>query len=137
MEEDLVVSRSCVILGTELRFRATASGGAGGQHVNTANTRVELTFNIAKSRSLGPRQQTRLIEALGPAIRVVASERRSQWQNRQLARQRLAKKLERALATNKHRVATKPSKAAKTKRVDNKRKRAQTKRLRRPPKSDD
>src|SRR5471032_2794506 len=93
----LVVSRSCRIPIDELEWRFTGSGGPGGQHANTANTRVELRFDIAGSPSLGPRQRARLIEKLGPTVWVVASDERSQTRNRSLALERLAARLADAL----------------------------------------
>ena len=131
------MTRSCVIGGNELHFRATTSGGAGGQHVNTANTRVELTFSIAKSRSLGPRQQARLLAKLGEKVRVVASDRRSQFQNRQLARERLATKLANALQVEKHRTPTRKTRSSNEKRLQTKRLRSNAKLQRRRPTRDD
>ena len=76
------ISRSCDIPDDELEWRFTGSGGPGGQHANTSNTKVEVRFDIEQSPSLGPRQRARLLERIGPVLRVVASERRSQHQNR-------------------------------------------------------
>ena len=87
--QPLRVTRTCVIAPDELEWSFSGSGGPGGQHANTSNTRVELRFDIEASPSLGPRQRARLIERLGPRVRIVASERRSQLQNRELALERL------------------------------------------------
>jgi ribosome-associated protein len=133
----LRVNRSCAIALDELEWRFSASGGAGGQHVNTSNSKAEVRFDIAASPSLGPRQRERLVEALGDSVRVVASDRRSQLQNRELALERLREKLAAALVVQKHRVATKPSKGAKLRRVEAKRKRSDVKRARRRPTGDD
>ena len=130
-------NRSCVINLDELEWRFSASGGSGGQHVNTANTKAEVRFDIASSSSLGPRQRERLAEALGDSVRVVASDRRSQLQNRELALERLRDKLAAALVVPKHRVATKPSRGAKKRRVETKRKRSDVKRTRQRPSGDD
>ena len=73
MRQPLRVTRTCVIAPDELEWRFTGSGGPGGQHANTSNTRVELVFDIAGSESLGPRQRARLLERLGPRVRVVAN----------------------------------------------------------------
>ena len=73
----LVVSRSCRIPLDELEWRFSASGGPGGQHANTSNTRAEVRFDVANSPSLGPRQRARLLEKLGPVVRVVADDERS------------------------------------------------------------
>jgi ribosome-associated protein len=125
---DLRVTRSCVINDDELAWRFTGSGGPGGQHANTSNTRVELRFDIAGSPSLGPRQRARLLDKLGPDVRVVASDRRSQAQNRALAVERLRTKLAEALKVERPRHATKPTRSSKQRRVDDKRKRSDLKR---------
>ena len=127
----LRVTPTCVIRMDELDWRFSASGGPGGQHVNTANTRAEVRFDIAGSPSLGPRQRARLLERLGPEVRVVASDERSQLRNRELALERLRSKLAAALHLEKPRRATKPTKAAKEKRLEAKRQRSETKRQRR------
>jgi ribosome-associated protein len=129
----LRVSRSCAIAPDELEWRFTASGGPGGQHANTSNTKVELRFDVASSRSLGPRQRARLVERLGPVVRVTASERRSQHQNRELALERLQARLAAALHVDPKRFSTKPSRAAKKRRVDEKKQRGDIKRNRRRP----
>ncbi|HEV7524462.1 MAG TPA: alternative ribosome rescue aminoacyl-tRNA hydrolase ArfB [Acidimicrobiia bacterium] len=132
-EGRLRVSRSCAIASDELEWRFTASGGPGGQHANTSNTKVELRFDVESSPSLGPRQRARLLERLGPVVRVTASERRSQHQNRELALERLAARLAAALHVDPKRFATKPTRAAKKRRVDTKRRHADLKRNRRRP----
>src|SRR5438105_9273725 len=114
----LRVSGSCLIPDEELTWRFSASGGPGGQHVNTANTRVEVVFDIADSPSLGPRQRARLLEKLGPTVRVVASDSRSQARNREVALERLRSRLALALYQTRPRVATKPSRASKHARLD-------------------
>ena len=126
----LRVSSTCVVRMDELEWRFSASGGPGGQHVNTANTRAEVRFDIAASPSLGPRQRARLIERLGPEVRVVASDERSQLRNRQLALERLRARLADALRMETPRRPTKPTKAAKQKRLEAKRHRSETKRRR-------
>jgi len=133
----LRVNRSVVIPLDELEWRFSASGGPGGQHANTANTKVEVRFDVAASPALGPRQRDRLLEVLGPTVRVVATGRRSQLQNRELALERLRVKLAEALVVPKHRVATKPSKGAKRRRLDAKRQHGDTKRGRQRPATDD
>ena len=122
----------------ELEWRFTASGGPGGQHANTSNTRAEVRFDIANSPSLGPRQRARLLERLGPVARGGASERRSQLQNRELAIERLRTRLAQALKVDPTRVASRPSRASKETRLQDKRRQAQRKRQRqRPDRSDD
>ena len=135
--ERLRVSRSCAIAFDELEWHFTGAGGPGGQHANTANTKVELRFDVAGSPSLGPRQRARLQERLGPVVRVTASDRRSQHQNRELAIERLRSKLAAALRVEAARVVTAPSRAAKARRVEEKRHRADIKRTRRRPATDD
>jgi ribosome-associated protein len=126
----LVVSRSCRVPLDELEWRFSASGGPGGQHANTANTRAEVRFDVAGSPSLGPRQRARLLERLGPVVRVVASDERSQLRNRDLALKRLAARLAEGLRTETVRVPTKPRPSVARERLADKRRRAETKRLR-------
>ena len=117
----------------ELEWRFTASGGPGGQHANTSNTRVEVVFDVAGSPSLGPRQRARLLERLGPVVRVVASDERSQARNRALAVDRLRSRLAEGLRVERQRRPTRPTKASKERRLAAKRRQAERKRLRRPP----
>jgi len=131
--DTLRVTRTCHIPLDELEWRFSASGGPGGQHANTANTRAEVRFDVASSPSLGPRQRSRLLERLGPLVRVAASDERSQARNRQLALERLAARLTTALRTERRRVPTAPSSASTRRRLDRKRRRGEVKRLRRPP----
>jgi ribosome-associated protein len=126
----LRITRSCAIASDELEWRFTASGGPGGQHANTSNTKVEVRFDVESSPSLGPRQRARLLERLGPVVRVTASERRSQHQNRELALERLQARLAAALHIDPKRYSTKPSRAAKKRRVDDKRRHSDIKRYR-------
>src|SRR3954452_15351237 len=133
MEPELRVTRTCRIPLDELEWRFTGSGGPGGQHANTANTKAEVRFDIAGSPSLGPRQRARLVERLGPEVRVVASDRRSQLRNRELALERLRSRLADALRIERERRPTAPSKGAKRRRVESKRKRSDVKKLRRRP----
>lgn len=129
-DEDLVVSRSLTVPADELSWRFSGSGGPGGQHANTANTRAEVRFDVAASPSLGPRQRARLLEALGPVVRVVASDERSQARNRDLARQRLAQRLAEALAVRTPRRPTAPTRASTQRRLDDKRRHSAQKRER-------
>ncbi len=126
----LRVTRSCAIPLDELQWRFTATGGPGGQHANTANTRAEVVFDIESSPSLGPRQRDRLVAKLGSSIRVVAGDERSQARNRALALDRLRSRLADALRIEKPRRPTAPSKAAKERRLQAKHRRSETKRLR-------
>ena len=137
VSSDIVrVTRTCAIPTSELEWRFTASGGPGGQHANTANTRVELVFDIANSASLGPRQRERLLTKLGPSLRVVASDERSQARNRALALDRLRSRLAEALRIDKPRRPTAPTKGAKERRLQHKHRRSDIKRLRQPPRDE-
>jgi ribosome-associated protein len=129
----LRVSRTCVIPLDELEWRFTATGGPGGQHANTANTRAEVVFDIANSPALGPRQRDRLLAKLGPSLRVVAGDERSQVRNRALALDRLRSRLAEALRIDKPRRPTSPSAAAKERRLQAKHRRSETKRMRQRP----
>lgn len=132
MPDELRITRSLAIPLSELEWRFSASGGPGGQHANTANTRVEVVFDVAASPSLGPRQRARIVERLGPVVRVVASNRRSQARNRDAALQRLAERLAGALKVDPARVATRPSRSADRRRLDAKRRQGERKAARRP-----
>lgn len=133
----IVVNRSLAIPRAELAFRASRAGGPGGQHVNTSSTRVQVTWNVARSPVLGATERARLLAALGSrldadgTIRVVASDSRSQRQNRDRAEARLADLVRRALVVKKARKPTKPSRAAKEKRLQAKKRQAGIKRQRR------
>jgi ribosome-associated protein len=127
----LRVSSSCQIPLDELTWRFTGSGGPGGQHANTSNTRAEVVFDVANSPSLGPRQRSRLVEKLGPVMRVAASDTRSQGRNRDLALERLRSKLADALKVETPRRPTKPSKGAKERRLSDKKHQSERKRQRR------
>ena len=133
----LRVSRSVVIPERELRWRFSHASGPGGQGVNTADSRVELSFDLARSSALGPVQRARALERLDRrladgVLTIRASSRRSQLQNREAARERLAATLAAALAPPAPtRRPTKPTKGATERRLADKRRRARTKRLRR------
>lgn len=126
----LRVTATCRIPLSELEWRFGPSGGLGGQHANKANTRAEVRFDVAGSPSLGPRQRARLLERLGPSVRVAADDERSQLRNRELAIERLRSRLAEALRVQPARRATKAPKSVERKRLESKRRRAETKRLR-------
>ena len=127
----------------ELAFRATRSGGPGGQHVNTSSTRIELVWNVAASPSLTPVERERLLAKLAHRLdsdgqlRIVAQEERSQLRNREAAVARFAAMVAQALVVPKVRRATRPTKASKAKRLDTKRHRGAIKRDRRKPGGDE
>jgi len=131
------VTRSVVIPAEELEWRFTTSGGPGGQHANKASTRAEVSFDVAESKSLGPRQRARLLERLGPTVRAAAGDERSQIRNREMALQRLAARLADGLRVQTPRVATRPSKSARARRLSDKRRQSARKRDRARPADDD
>ena len=133
----LRVSPSCRIDQAELVVRASRSGGPGGQHANTSDTAVEVVFDVAASRSLGPRQRARLLARLGPVVRARAADSRSQARNRELALERLARRLAAALRTAPPRRPTAPSAAKRRARVEAKRRRSELKRRRARPRPDE
>lgn len=114
----------------ELEWRFTTSGGPGGQHANRSSTRVEVRFDVAGSPSLGPRQRARLLERLGPTVRVAAGEERSQLRNREAALRRLADRLAAALRQEPTRVPTRPTKGSQARRLQQKRRLGERKRQR-------
>ena len=137
MPGDLRLRGSLVVPESELRWRFSRSSGPGGQSVNTTDSRAELSFDLAGTSALGPVLKARAIERLGDrlvdgVITVAASEHRSQLQNRRAAEERLAELLVEAVAPPpRKRRATRPSKGAVQRRLDEKKRRGQTKRLRR------
>jgi ribosome-associated protein len=133
IEDGLRVGRRLVIAAAELEWRFSASGGPGGQHANTANTRVELVFDIAGSTSVGPRQRARLLERFGPALRVVVSDERSQARNRQIALERMAQRLDEALRVTPFRRPTLPTPGSRERRLRAKQLRSARKLERRAP----
>jgi len=124
---------------SELEYRASRSGGPGGQHVNTSSTRIEVWWDVAGSPSLNPEQRSHRLERLrarldsAGRLRLVSSGTRSQLRNREDVTERLRAVVAAALAVRKKRTPTKPSRAAKAARLEAKRRRAATKRHRRPP----
>jgi ribosome-associated protein len=128
--EILRVNRSLSIPLDELVWRFTTSGGPGGQHANKTSTRAEVRFDVESSPSLGPRQRARLLERLGPTVRVSAGEERSQSRNREVALRRLATRLAEGLHTERPRVPTKPTMGSKVRRLEDKRRQSSRKRNR-------
>ena len=115
----------------ELRF--SRSSGPGGQHANTAETRVEAILDIEASSALTDAQKRRVLAKAGPTLRAIAQDERSQWRNRELAVERLVEQLRTALKVERRRVPTKPTKASRERRLESKKRRSATKKLRRPP----
>jgi ribosome-associated protein len=121
----------------ELDLSFSTSGGAGGQHANRNATRVELRFDVTASEALSSAQRERVLAKVGPQIRVVADDERSQVRNRDIAEQRFVERLREALHVERKRKPTKPTKGSKRRRGDAKKRRGQTKRQRRSPGRDD
>jgi ribosome-associated protein len=136
-EEILHVHRGLELPLSEISWRATTSGGPGGQHANRTHSRVEVDLDVAASATLGPRQRARLLERYGPVVRASASESRSQARNRELALARLAAKLDEGLRVQPTRRPTRPTKGSQVRRVESKRHRSETKRRRRAPRADE
>ena len=136
MEEGLQVRAGVFIPASELSWSFSRSGGPGGQGVNTTDSRVQLTFDLARSPSIPESFRNRAMERLADRLRqgcltVAASEHRSQFQNRREAEQRLAEVLRKAMAPPpRTRRATKPTRSATEKRIKEKKARGETKRLR-------
>ncbi|HVM64958.1 MAG TPA: alternative ribosome rescue aminoacyl-tRNA hydrolase ArfB [Acidimicrobiales bacterium] len=128
--DDLRVTPGLRVPAGELVWRFTGSGGPGGQHANTANTRVELTWDVATSSAPGPRQRAVLLERLGPTVRVVVSTERSQARNREIALERLRARVAGALRARPVRRPTRPTRASQERRLEEKRRRAARKRER-------
>jgi ribosome-associated protein len=133
----LRVSPSCRIDLREVEVHVSRSGGPGGQHANTSDTAVDVSFDVAASRSLGPRQRARLLARLGPVVRARASDSRSQARNRALALERLAARLAAGLRQPRARRPTAPSAAARRGRLEAKRRRSDQKRSRTRPRLDE
>jgi len=125
------VTRSVVLPLAEIELRVSRSSGPGGQHANTSETRVEAVFAVEASAALTENQKRRVVARVGPIVRAIAQDERSQARNRELAIDRLVARLAEALRVERRRVATTPSRAQTAKRLEAKRRRGATKRLRR------
>jgi ribosome-associated protein len=131
--ESIRVTRSVRVPLAEIELRFSRSSGPGGQHAQKTETRVEAVFDVEASTALTPRQKQRVLAKAGPVLRAVAQDERSQWRNRELAVERLADALREALRVERRRVPTQPSAKARERRLAEKRRRAELKRLRKPP----
>lgn len=118
---------------SEVVVRASRSSGPGGQHANVTASRIEASFDVLASQTLSETQRRRLLAQIGPRASAVAQDARSQARNRELALQRLSERLAQALFMRKRRRATKPTVAARERRLTSKRRDAQRKRERRRP----
>jgi ribosome-associated protein len=135
--ESIRVTRSVLLPLAEIEIRVSRSSGPGGQHAQKSETRVEALFDVEASEALTEAQKRRVIGRAGPVLRAVAQDERSQTRNRELAVDRLVVKLREALAVPRRRVPTAPTAAARERRLAGKRRRADVKRGRRPPRGDD
>jgi len=134
MEQDRIrVTRSVVLPLSEVQLRFSRSSGPGGQHANTSETRVEASLDVEASSALTEAQKRRVVVKAGPQLRAVAQDERSQLRNRELAVERLVEQLRQALKVERRRVATKPTAASRERRLEAKRRRSETKKLRRGP----
>src|SRR6188472_747472 len=131
--ESIRVTRTVSIPRSEVELRFSRSSGPGGQHAQKSDTRVEAVFDVEASSALSEAQKRRVVAKAGPVLRAVAQDERSQWRNRELATERLVESLRQALKVERRRRPTKPTKASRERRLDQKRRRSDTKRLRRPP----
>jgi ribosome-associated protein len=131
--DSIRVTRSVSVPLSEIELRTSRSSGPGGQHAQKSETRVEAVFDVESSQALSDAQKRRVLAKAGPTIRAVAQDERSQTRNRELAVERLVERLRDALRVERRRVATAPSRASVERRLDEKRRRGQRKRLRRAP----
>jgi ribosome-associated protein len=134
--ESIRVTRSVTLPVSEIELRVSRASGPGGQHAQKVSTRVEALFDVEASGTLSTVQKRRVISRAGAVLRAVAQDERSQVRNRELAVERLVEKLRAALAVPRHRVPTAPTAKARARRLEEKRRRSTTKRLRRAPESD-
>jgi ribosome-associated protein len=125
------VTRSVVLPLAEVELQYSRSSGPGGQHAQKSETRAVAVFNVTASAALTERQKQRVIARVGPVLRAVAQDERSRTRNTELALERLVAQLRDALHVERQRVATKPSAAARERRLQEKKRRGETKRLRR------
>jgi ribosome-associated protein len=124
------VTRDVAIPLREIELRASRSSSPGGQHANVTASRVEAALDVAASRALSDEQKARIAARAGPRVVAVAQDSRSQLRNRELALVRLRARLARALAVSRPRRATRPSPAARRRRLEDKRRRGELKRSR-------
>jgi ribosome-associated protein len=133
----LRVNRELAIPLAEIALRTSRSSGPGGQHANVTASRVEAVFDVLASPSLDEAQRAHMLARVGPRVVAVAQDERSQTRNRELALERLAERLHRALAVSRVRRTTRPTAAARAERLADKRRTSRRKLERRPPPADD
>jgi ribosome-associated protein len=137
MDDPMPLGRGVELPLGEVALRASRSSGPGGQHANVTASRVEAVFDVAASPTLTDEQKQRVIARCGPTVTAVAQDARSQSRNRELALERLQRRLTSALATQRPRHATRPTQASVRRRLDRKRRHSERKRGRRPPSAED
>ncbi|MBS1880927.1 MAG: aminoacyl-tRNA hydrolase [Actinobacteria bacterium] len=130
MAEELRIDEVVSIPLAEVELRTSRSSGPGGQHANVTASRVEAVFDVEASRALGERERARLRARLGPLVTAVAQDARGQSRNRELALERLAAKLAAGLRVRRRRRPTKPTAAARARRLEGKRRTGERKRSR-------
>jgi ribosome-associated protein len=128
--ESIPVTRTVSIPRSEVELRFSRSSGPGGQHAQKSSTRVEALFDVEASTALTATQKRRVASKSGAVLKAVAQDERSQLRNRELAVERLVEQLRNALKVERRRVATKPTAASRERRLEQKRRRSRTKRLR-------
>jgi len=136
VSDPLRIARDVEVPLSEVELRASRSSGPGGQHANVTASRIEAVFDVETSQALDEEQKRRIRARLGPVVRATAQDSRSQARNRDLALERLASRLASALVVQRPRRATKPSRAARRRRLDAKGRRSETKQGRRRPDAD-
>lgn len=137
MDDPIQLSSTTAIPLSEVSVRASRSSGPGGQHANTSATRIEASFDVPASPSLTDAQKRLIIERLGPTVTAVAQDERSQARNRELALERLQRRLSDAIKPVRARRPTRPTIASVERREADKRRQSERKRERRPPQTED
>jgi ribosome-associated protein len=137
MDDPMPIGRRAAVPLSEIAMRASRSSGPGGQHANVTASRIEASFDVAASEALSDEQKRRIISRAGPRVVAVAQDARSQARNRELALERLQRRLTAALAVQRPRRPTRPTAASKRRRAAEKQRQAQRKRDRRAPSGDD
>jgi ribosome-associated protein len=131
--ESIQVTKSVALPLSEIQLRTSRSSGPGGQHAQKSETRVEAVFDVEASTALSDAQKRRVLAKAGPVLRAVAQDERSQLRNRELATERLVESLREALRVPRRRKPTAPTQASRERRLEEKRRRSEVKRLRREP----
>ncbi len=137
IDDPVQVNEGVAIPLAEIELKASRSSGPGGQHANVTASRIEAVFDVEASATLSDNQKRRIVERLGARVTAVAQDSRSQVRNRELALERLSKRLKAALVIKRKRRSTKPSRTVKKKRLEAKRRKGQLKRDRRAPRAKD